>query len=206
MKRLVIIGMILLVNLVGLVSCTAPVQGISPTYTSTQTIVETQVSPAPASQINSPDRSATETQTSTYKDAGYIIDGEYLTLQNGESVIEAEPGSSTKIDTRYFGYESFGDLNGDGQEDVVFVLTQNKGGSGTFYYVVAAFKTEDGYQGTNGVLLGDRIAPQTTTIENGVVKVIFADRKLDEPFTTAPSILVTKYLKLVGDNLVEFEP
>jgi len=44
------------------------------------------------------------------------------------------------------------------------LLTQETGGSGIFYYVAFALNTENGYAGGRTVLLGDRIAPQTTEL------------------------------------------
>ena len=99
-----------------------------------------------------------------------------------------------------------GDLNGDTTPDVAFILTQDSGGSGTFYYVVAALKTSDGYQGTNAVLLGDRVAPQTTEIKSGELIVSYADRKASEPLTAAPSVGVSKYLQVQGTMLTEVQP
>jgi hypothetical protein len=93
------------------------------------------------------------------------------------------------------------DLNADGREDIVFLLTQNQGGSGTFYYAVSALNTENGYVGSDGYLLGDRIAPQTTVVspnlkQKGVIVVNFADRASGEPMTTSPSVGKSVYLKL----------
>jgi hypothetical protein len=96
----------------------------------------------------------------------------------------------------YFGNEAEGDLNGDGIADAAFLVTSNSEGSGTFFYVVAALQTPSGYQTTNGVFLGDRIAPQTTQISGGVVAVNFADRKLNEPMTAKPSVGVSKRFRL----------
>jgi len=137
-----------------------------------------------------------------YKNATYIIEGQSVTLVNG-SATTAITSSSSETVTQYFGNEATGDLNGDGTPDVAFLLTQNSGGSGTFYYAVVALKTSSGYQGTNAILLGDRIAPQTTEIKDGEVIVNYADRAAGEPMTTAPSIGVSKYLKVSGTQLVE---
>jgi hypothetical protein len=145
-----------------------------------------------------------ETQPSAgYKDATYQIDGKSIALVNGLSEAEAAPGSASRIITRYFGNDAIGDLNGDGKEDVAFLLTQDTGGSGTFYYVVVALRTATGYQGTNAVLLGDRIAPQKTTIENGMVVVNYADRKQDESFAIKPAVGISKYLKVIDSRLSE---
>ena len=136
-----------------------------------------------------------------YKDISYEIEGRVITLANGVSEIEAAPGSASKIVSRYFGNEASGDLNSDGTPDVAFLLTQSGGGSGTFYYVVVAVKTKDGYVGTNAVLLGDRIAPQSTELRDGSLIVNYADRKPGEAMTTPPSVGVSKYLKVVDGKL-----
>jgi hypothetical protein len=140
-----------------------------------------------------------------YRNATYQVEGQPVTLLNGVSEVESAPGSATKVITRYFGNEAFGDLNGDGKQDVAFLITQEGGGSGTFFYVVAALATDQDYQGTNAVLLGDRIAPQTTIIENGTIVVNYADRNPGESFTVQPSVGVSKYLKVVEGKLVEVE-
>ena len=93
------------------------------------------------------------------------------------------------------------DLNNDGLEDVVFLLTQETGGSGTFFYAVAALNTPAGYVGSDGYLLGDRIAPQTTNVSmnprhKNVIVVNYADRNPGEPMTERPSLGKSAYLKL----------
>lgn len=143
---------------------------------------------------------------SSYKDATYIIEGQTVTLKNGYSESEAAPGSASKIVTRYFGNEVSKDLNGDGREDVVFLLTQETGGSGTFYYVVAALNTPDGYVGSRGMYLGDRIAPQTTEISRNpnhvnVIVVNYADRASGEPMTARPSVGKSVWIKLDVESM-----
>lgn len=138
-----------------------------------------------------------------YKNVTIEIDGNAVTLVDGLSEIAVAPGSSTKIITKFFGNEAFGDLNEDGKEDVAFLITQDGGGSGTFFYIVAALGSETGYQGTNAIFLGDRIAPQSTHMENGQIVVNFAERKPEDPFTTPPSLDVSKRVRLVDGKLVE---
>jgi heat shock protein HslJ len=99
--------------------------------------------------------------------------------------------------TRYFGNELKTDLNGDGREDTFFLLTQETGGSGTFYYGVGALNTVDGYVGTQGLFIGDRIAPQTTNKGDGnIVVVNYAVRKAGEDFSVRPSLGKSLWLKL----------
>ena len=131
-----------------------------------------------------------------YKNATYMIEGQPVTLVDGRAETPAAPGSASVVVTQYFGNEATGDLNGDGLADVAFLLTQNSGGSGTFYYATAAIKTADGYKGTDAVLLGDRVAPQTTEIRDGKLIVNYVERRAGEPMTTRPSMGKSLYLKL----------
>lgn len=135
-----------------------------------------------------------------YKDALYLIDEQWVAL--GESM-SSVPLSESKITTKYFGNELKTDLNNDGVEDIAFIVTQETGGSGVFYYAVGAVMTEEGYMGTEGFLLGDRIAPQTTNINSNprhknVVVFNYADRAVGEPMIARPSIGKSVYLKLVS--------
>lgn len=141
------------------------------------------------------------TVTADYKDGEYIIEGEPVKLKGGIAEMEAVFGSASKIITRYFGNELKADLDGDGREDIAFILTQERGGSGNFFYAVAALNTEQGYVGSDGYLLGDRIAPQSTDVSpnprhRNVVVFNYADRNPGEPMTARPSVGKSAYLKL----------
>ena len=141
-----------------------------------------------------------------HKNATYVINGQVVTLVDGYAETTGAPGSATKVVTRYFGNELATDLNGDTVEDVAFVLTQETGGTGVFYYAVGAIKTEDGYDGTDGYLLGDRVAPQTTEVSMNprhryVVVFNYAERAVDEPMTTQPSVGKSAYLKVVPETM-----
>ena len=138
-----------------------------------------------------------------YKNISYQIEGQNVTLKNGVAEVEIAPGSASKSITKYFGNEVSADFNQDGSKDIAFLITQDNGGSGTFYYIVAALKHDDRYVGTNAILLGDRITPQTTEFAEGEIIVNYAERKADEPMTTQPSVGVSKYFKVDGDKLVE---
>ncbi|MDP2328133.1 MAG: hypothetical protein Q8M79_08610 [Dehalococcoidia bacterium] len=172
--------------------------------TATPTATETATAAATAAPTET--ASATAPAPASHLDTSYEIEGQVVTLVGGVAEVEAAPGSALKITTRVFGNEAMGDLNGDGKEDIAFLLTQDGGGSGTFFYAVVALKTADGYTGTNAVLIGDRIAPQTTEIHGTELIVNYADRAPGEPMTTPPSIGVSKYLKVVDGKLVEAMP
>ncbi len=134
------------------------------------------------------------------RDGLYYISGEPIQLTGGISVLPAAEGAASAITTRYFGNESRGDIDGDGDEDVAFLLTQEGGGSGTFFYLAAAIREGERFRGTNAMLIGDRIAPQTTEFRDGLVIVNYADRAPSEPMTARPSYGKSLYAKYSTDT------
>lgn len=106
----------------------------------------------------------------------------------------------------YFGNEVEGDLDGDGDLDKAFLVTHQPGGSGTFFYLAGAINENGKYRGTNLMLIGDRIAPQTTEYRmleapyGARVIINYADRAPGEPFTTQPSVGKSLYAKYSADT------
>jgi hypothetical protein len=137
---------------------------------------------------------------SEYRNVEYVIEGQRVTLAD-HPVEAASPGSASRVVTRHFGNELKTDLNSDGRDDVVFLVAQQRGGSGTFFYAVAALNTEAGYVGSDGYLLGDRVAPQTIVVSRNprhknVIVVNYGDRRPGDPMTAQPSVGKSVYLKL----------
>lgn len=130
--------------------------------------------------------------------ATYLIDGQQVTLNNGVSEREIPPGSANKEVVRVFGTPQKGDLDGDGIDDYAMLISQEGGGSGTFYYVAVglADNISGKILGTNSIFLGDRISPQNISVNNGVILVNYADRKEGEPMSTQPSVGVSKYFRI----------
>lgn len=144
--------------------------------------------------------------TEDYKDAEYLIEGERVKLSNGIHEVQDGPGSAQMITTSYFGNELKTDLDGDGDEDIAFLITRSGAGTGTFFYAVAALKTENGYQGSDGYFLGDRVAPQSTNVSPNprhkyVVVFNYAERAPGDAMTTSPSIGKSVYLKLDTESM-----
>jgi hypothetical protein len=135
-------------------------------------------------------------------DATYWIDGSEISLRNGYFETPAAPDSAAKITVSVFDTPTFGYLEGDGEIDAAVILVYQGGGSGTFYYVAAAINRADEYQGTNAMLLGDRVVPQALRIENRVIVADFADRRPDEPMAAPPTVDVTMYALLDDEQLV----
>jgi hypothetical protein len=135
------------------------------------------------------------------KNVSFEIEGKKVILVNGFAETEYDPGSASKVTTRYFGNDVAGDLNGDGQNDVAFLVTQDGGGTGLFYYAVVALKTSAGYKMTNAFFIGDRIAPQSNYINSSMeLHINYAERKADEPMVATPSVGAVKLLKVTPEG------
>ena len=141
--------------------------------------------------------------TADPQNATFSIDGDPVTLVNGISSISAAPDSASMVVTKYFGNEVSGDFNGDGTNDVAFIITQNSGGTGTFYYVTALISGKNGYQGTEAAFLGDRITPQANAYFNGQIIINYLDRGADEPMSAAPTKAGVKYFSVKNGQLKE---
>ena len=129
------------------------------------------------------------------QNATYVIENVAVTLINGKA---ESNNQNTKTTTKIFGDPTIGDLNGDAKNDAAIMITQDMGGSGTFYYVAAAINTNSGARGTNAVFLGDRIAPQNIEIKNSQIIANYADRNPGQAMSTEPSLAVSTYLSLDG--------
>ncbi len=205
------------VALFGCSGSSTPLATIPPTNVAvTNTPMRPTVTSAPATNnptAEAPKTAVTPQPTMTVtpklvndpKNCTYIIEGVKITLKDGSAETASAPGAASKTRTNYFGNEASGDFNQDGIADIALILTQNPGGSGTFYYGVVALGSNVGCNGTNAVLLGDRIAPQSTTFQNGELIFNYADRKPNEPMTVKPSVGVSKYAKVNADKLIEVQ-
>ena len=138
--------------------------------------------------------------------ATYLIDGTPVKLTDGKSEEAVAPGSAEMITTQIFGQPVYGDINGDGKNDAAIFLVQDGGGSGTFYYVVTALGSDHGAIGTNAIFLGDRVAPDTMQVANGIITANYADRKTGDPMSTQPSIGVSKYIVTINGMLYDTPP
>ncbi len=129
-------------------------------------------------------------------DAVYTIENQKVQLHQGKNSQPAAPGSDITIESSIAGSPQYGDLNDDNISDAVIFLRRNSGGSGEFFYVAAALHNTAGWQGTNAILLGDRIIPHSIEINDGIVTVNYLDRRRDEPMS-APAAMEMKRMFFV---------
>ena len=142
------------------------------------------------------------------KDITYYIEGQDFRLINGQAEKSYGNESSTKNILTIFGEPVYGDLNEDGLEDAAVLLVNEPGGSGVLYYAAIAIQNSDGsYQSSNALLIGDRIAPQTVEIRDGLAIYNYAERNPGEPMTTQPSLAQSMYVQYdKATNMISIKP
>ncbi len=97
-----------------------------------------------------------------FKEILFTMSGEPVSLAGGVGQVTTTLGGGGMSTVRYFGNEVTQDVDGNGTEDAVFLVTQETADGSVFFYAVAALKSDGGYTGSHAVLLGKDIAPQTT--------------------------------------------
>lgn len=132
------------------------------------------------------------------EDSTYIIDGLPFDFSDGVS-----SDRNGKVIFRFFGVPHVGDVTGDGKEDTGVMIASADVDGETSYYVAAALLTGDGFVGTNAIMLGRGIAPQTLEIREGVIIANFATRREGDPAETPPSVGVSRYFKVEKEVLIE---
>ncbi|HEX9494930.1 MAG TPA: hypothetical protein VGA38_04140 [Candidatus Limnocylindria bacterium] len=138
--------------------------------------------------------------------ATYTVNQRQVTMSNGIFEEPAAPGSAAKTTTRVSDKGAVGELNADGRPDAAAILVSSGGGSGTFYYLAAVLGAAIGKgDSTNAIQLGDRIVVDSVRIEGGKIAVDIVDRRPGDPFTTAPSVKVTRTFQVKDRTLVEIK-
>ncbi len=122
------------------------------------------------------------------KNLTVTIDEQTFDLRDGVAQVDPAPGSATKNTLRIVGEPVAGDVNGDGRPDSALLLSNDPGGSGTFYYAVVAINDGGGYHATNALLLGDRIAPKSLDVSDGRFVYRFLDRDPGQAMSAEPTV------------------
>lgn len=126
----------------------------------------------------------------------YLIEKEKVTLRDGHARAKI-PGTTAVIITEIIRRPVYADLTGDKVKDAVSVVMQHTGGSGTFYYLVAA---------AGGLIesyfLGDRINVVSVKIVNDIITVEYLDRSGSQSMAMKPSVRSSMSFKLIDNRLV----
>lgn len=140
------------------------------------------------------------------------IDGEVVRLEGGRATVSYGGASATMFTLQ--NRVAQGDLDGDGDEDVVAHIIERSPGTGVFHLVVPVLDDGGTAVALSPVFVGDRIVMDAITVRDGLIEVSLFDRAEDEPFTiisrhttleidpSAPSLLAT----VIGTEPIEDMP
>ena len=103
-----------------------------------------------------------------------------IRLEGGRATVTH--GGSTSIFTLQ-NRVAQGDLDGDGDEDVVAHIVERSAGSGVFHFVVPVINEAGTAVARSPILVGDRVVMDDIWAQDGVIEVSLFDRGADEPFT-----------------------
>lgn len=134
-----------------------------------------------------------------YKDAIYRIGDRDVTLLGGQHTQPSASDASAQELTRVIEPPEHGAGSLAGRPAVAVFLSQDGGGSGTFYYAAVVFA--DG-RGTT-FQIGDRIQPIKIAINGDDLAVTYLDRKPDEPMAVPPTVPRDRHFAYMNDRLVE---
>ena len=108
------------------------------------------------------------------------IDGEVVRLEGGRATV-SYGGASASIFTLQ-NRVARGDLDGDGDEDVVAHIVERSPGTGVFHLVVPVIDDGGTAMALPPIFVGDRIVMDAISVRDGLIEVSLFDRALDDPF------------------------
>ena len=155
-----------------------------------------------STEVTSQENQKENTQTSTQAaqdpaNAGYYIDGILYTLVNGELEQPIEESSAVNK-FKLLDFKATGDLNKDGADDIAVVITNDTGGSGTFYYL--AIFTSGTPIVENTYNIGDRINVQDLKFADNKFQVTYLDRGPEQDMASEPSVEITTIVEMDAEN------
>ncbi len=126
-------------------------------------------------------------------------------LKDGIFEEPSAPGSIAKTTVQLGNEQAFGDINGDGTEDIATTLVADPDGSGTFIYLALIINYNGTAKPLDAVLLGDRIIVKSIMIQSESVVVTMLNRKSYESMSAKPTVEGTRTFKLQSDKLIEMK-
>jgi hypothetical protein len=111
---------------------------------------------------------------------------------------ESPESYTTRIQDPVF----YGDINTDGFEDALVVLTTQNGGSGHFIELAVVLDQNGSPNNIATIYLGDRVVVESGKVENGTIVLNMRVQGINDGLC-CPSQLVTWKFVLAGDQLIK---
>jgi len=154
------------------------------TTTTTSTRPEVPTTTAPAPSESPTDEAPEEPEAIDWEDLEHLtieIDGDPVRLEEGRATV-TYGGLSTSIFILQ-NRVAQGDLDGDGDEDIVAHIIERSAGTGVFHYVVPVIDEAGTAVARSPIVVGDRVVMDDIWVQDGLIEVSLFDRGPDEPFT-----------------------
>lgn len=168
---------------------------------STATGGSTAVAGPTSSDVATAPASGPHLQAAALDGLSVTVDGgTVVALHGGKATVTYGGASSDRYTVGQIYAE--GDLNGDGSLDAATMLVDDSAGSGTFSSLLVALGGAGQLTPIPPVQLGDRLVPESLSIQAGTVRVSYLDRTDSSPINEL-NRRTTETFRLVGSALVE---
>lgn len=164
---------------------TVPTVSRTTSTTTTPAEVDPPVTTSPPDEVEVPPPvTSVESDPIGWEDLEHLtveIDGQVVRLEGGRATV-SYGGASASIFTLQ-NRVAQGDLDGDGDEDVVAHIIEQSPGTGVFHLVVPVIDDGGAAVARPPIFVGDRIVMDAITVRDGLIEVSLFDRARHEPFT-----------------------
>lgn len=125
-------------------------------------------------------------------------------LVGGEYLHRYDESAATVRRVSLSDFAARGELDGNPGEDAAVILIDQPGGSGTFYYLAALVRREEGWESVTAVFLGDRIRIESLTIDSDVreISVTLRTRAEGVAMAVEPTVVQTQSYRVAAGALV----
>jgi len=155
----------------------------------------TPVPPSPLPDI--PGISPGQVRNAEYR-LGYL--DQVVQLRDGKYE-KGAPAGTDYVSVSMTDFIARGDLNGDGENEAVAIVTENYGGSGTFVFLAVYQYVNEQAVFLASIFLDDRPLVNALSVENGEIFVDAVIHNQDDPMC-CPTLPTTRHYILNGVNLV----
>ena len=160
-------------------------------------VVPTPVVPTPLPIL--PGISPEKVRNSEYQ-LGFSDQARRVSLTDGQYQ-EGTPGGADYISVSVMDFIVRGDLNGDGEDEAVAMVTENYGGTGTFVFAAVYQYLNDEAVFLTSVFLDDRPLINHLEVESGEIFIDAVIHNRDDPMC-CPTLATTRRYLLNGINLI----
>jgi heat shock protein HslJ len=121
-----------------------------------------------------------------------------VTLTGGEYRRSAAPGSASEITVKLSDKSALGTVKGEETGAVILVISS--GGTGAFYDLALLSRGAKGWENSDTIFLGDRVALQSVQIENNLIVIDMKTHGTNDPMC-CPTLEMRKRFAVKGNRL-----